>query len=1027
MFAPFSSRALRATILAAIAATGAAAVPAPALAASPLVLTQLPVNPDTLDSVGNDQLRDQNAVRIGSETYFVATVGDTTGQVWKTDGTTAGTVLVKDFFPAGAFGEVRLAKVGSSLVVTPSYETDTGSVNEIWISDGTAAGTVKLEVSGGVRWTTIESQVASLDGTLYFAAQPDGGSKRLWSVDPQTHAVTQVDTTVDGVSDGAPVLAGGAVYFVHWVDGSDTGELKRVGASGPVPVLDAPGGDPIATFSGDLVAGGDGRVFFQNPSGFLAATDGAGGLDVVSLGETGYSGMPSSNYTTATPTGIVFTTFDYRSALVTVDGTTATSDHFNGLEVSAGWAPLYVAGRYYAVMWRNGVGLQLFTKTTPGATATPVVDGDGSEFQALSSVVSAGGEQYLLGVSPNQHVPTLYRLDGAVATTVHAFTDEPNVDTLTAVGGQLLLTNQSPSTGAEPWVSDGTSEGTHLLKDINDVNQSSHPTQTVTFAGKAWFGGYERTHGNELWTTDGTASGTHLFADLLPGADGSSPEPHLAAGGKLYFSASANSGRHRLYVTDGTIDGITPLSTAGGDPVAGAHDFVAVGDTVYFVGSDIGGRDALFQSGGTSASTVQVDLPIPGDARVSRMAAPILRNGKLFVATVAGSSVQVFSITAGGAPVRVLDSDGLGSLMNDTLYPFGDGVAFGVGAGEVVDHLVTSDGTVAGTAPLDGPGAASVASNGASLVPFGSGALFYDGNGALSVLHPDGSATPIAFPDGIRAFGAPTVNTAGTALVAATDCLAATGRSLCRDWVYAIAPDGTPAELAAFYDVTWRGIALVDGLFYFAATADAAEGQQLFQSDGTVAGTKVALDLVPGIGNTFAAPLGSVGDAKLFFGIRAGEAQLFSLTPAPEPTPTATPAPTPTEAPAPPATPAPVAPTPAPVAGPAAPTRITPVDLRTIVTKRGLPNTYRISGTLALPAAPKAAACEGTVTIVVKIAHKTALTKTASLKKGAKGCTYSRTIRLAAATANASRRVRVKFDGNAAVLPTEGRSVVIPR
>ncbi|GEM_PF-2449086 len=62
---------------------------------------------------------------------------------------------------------------------------------------------------------------------------------------------------------------------------------------------------------------------------------------------------------------------------------------------------------------------------------------------------------------------------------------------------------------AELWISDGTSAGTILLKDINThVPGSSIPTGYMAGGAGVIFYAISATHGRELWTSDGTAVGT---------------------------------------------------------------------------------------------------------------------------------------------------------------------------------------------------------------------------------------------------------------------------------------------------------------------------------------------------------------------------------------------------------------------------------------------------------------------------------------------------------------------------------------
>jgi ELWxxDGT repeat protein len=55
-------------------------------------------------AVGRDGYHSPGAVTVGNRVYFAANDGTRGYELWKTDGTTAGTVLVKDLFPGANSG-----------------------------------------------------------------------------------------------------------------------------------------------------------------------------------------------------------------------------------------------------------------------------------------------------------------------------------------------------------------------------------------------------------------------------------------------------------------------------------------------------------------------------------------------------------------------------------------------------------------------------------------------------------------------------------------------------------------------------------------------------------------------------------------------------------------------------------------------------------------------------------------------------------------------------------------------------------
>jgi ELWxxDGT repeat protein len=117
---------------------------------------------------------------------------------------------------------------------------------------------------------------------------------------------------------------------------------------------------------------------------------------------------------------------------------------------------------------------------------------------------------------------------------------------LTSVSDALFFAADDGSHGRELWTSDGTPEGTVMVKDINPGSGSSlpSPARLKNVNGALFFGASDGSNGTELWKSDGTLTGTVMVADINPGSGSSSPNRFVLSGTTLFFVA--NDGAHGI-------------------------------------------------------------------------------------------------------------------------------------------------------------------------------------------------------------------------------------------------------------------------------------------------------------------------------------------------------------------------------------------------------------------------------------------------------------------------------------------------
>ena len=94
---------------------------------------------------------------------------------------------------------------------------------------------------------------------------------------------------------------------------------------------------------------------------------------------------------------------------------------------------------------------------------------------------------------------------------------------MTAVGNTLYFRANDGTNGQELWKSDGTANGTMMVKDINNGSGGSDPSHLTAVGNTLYFRANDGTNGYELWKSDGTANGTMMVKDINNGSGSSYP------------------------------------------------------------------------------------------------------------------------------------------------------------------------------------------------------------------------------------------------------------------------------------------------------------------------------------------------------------------------------------------------------------------------------------------------------------------------------------------------------------------------
>jgi ELWxxDGT repeat protein len=227
-----------------------------------------------------------------------------------------------------------------------------------------------------------------------------------------------------------------------------------------------------------------------------------------------------------------------------------------------------------------------------------ITDGTENGTQLLKDIYPGSSEDYFGELSPNSSNP----------------------DEFTELNNKLYFTADDGVNGTELWVTDGTENGTQLVKNINsDSNSSgSYPDNFTEFNNKLYFTARDNVNGGELWVTDGTSEGTQLIKDIAPGSfenypgeispNSSYPSSFTEFNNKLFFTADDGVNGTELWVTDGNTDGTQLLKDINSGSYGSASsfyglDFTEFNNKLYFSADDGVNGEELWVTDGTSEGT----------------------------------------------------------------------------------------------------------------------------------------------------------------------------------------------------------------------------------------------------------------------------------------------------------------------------------------------------------------------------------------------------------------------------------------
>ena len=441
-------------------------------------------------------------VADGSKFFFTTTISSSyysATELWASNGTQAGTQMVKDFSSISrTSGPAYPVSINGSL-----YFTVAGSdgLAQLWTSDGTSAGTSLVKDLGvtpsygyshGNYAVGINNTLVAVGSTLYFTADDSTHGAELWSdavATGTTQLVADIDLGQSG-SDPHDLVNWNARLAFAANDGSSPLSSQLWTSSGTAgTTTKAASFSPGATGSAVTDTSSSARIVLGSEL-LLSLDDGVRGNSLWA--------------TNGTAAGTQFLAAVYPTNFAILNGTA----YFLGSS----------AGSPFALWMTNG--------TASGTTKVMDLSSHGrvgSYFFFNEEQLAANGGKLYFTTSDGNGGVDLWAGNGTAGGTsvIMDFTATPvgasaiaSVTDMTPFGGKLAFIANGGTSGTQVWITDGTAGGTVPLTNLSDAGGSGGtavpPSSLTVIDGVLAFvaGNSNGSTGSGLWSSDGTPANT---------------------------------------------------------------------------------------------------------------------------------------------------------------------------------------------------------------------------------------------------------------------------------------------------------------------------------------------------------------------------------------------------------------------------------------------------------------------------------------------------------------------------------------
>jgi ELWxxDGT repeat protein len=439
--------------------------------------------------------------------------------------------------------------------------------SELWRTDGSEAGTFILkDINPGVSSGLLSPLFCNNSGSLFFTANDGVHGWQLWSSNGTSAGTKMVKFLATSLNANPPAIIGNIgqnVYFLFDTDDDKIFELWRSdGTDANTMKVANTTFDNYFNFYTNTKRTST-HIFFGSINRLTNVSElwSFDGFQLTKLTSAGYV-----FYSASAGSKIIFSTFNFtngQSALWSSDGTVAGTSMIQDV----GYSSISTM-----ISFNDKVLFNLNSSTW-------ISDGSIAGTKSLTNgILQAGttiGSAFYGLQSADGDV--LMKTDGTNIQVVQLTTSAGTIlmKEIPVVNGNLIIQQYNPATGSELGIADPSLANFSIIKDIWPGTESSRSRGFYQHNGKTYFFADDGVNGTELWITDGTTVGTSLVKNIATGTSDSffnyrSNYSLEVNQNRLHFVAATSGGINSpksFYQSDGTASGTSLVQNLESSPL----------------------------------------------------------------------------------------------------------------------------------------------------------------------------------------------------------------------------------------------------------------------------------------------------------------------------------------------------------------------------------------------------------------------------------------------------------------------------